>query len=113
MGQLLRLARRVGEELTFEASGEALWTRIRERFEDLLTALWQLGALKGASPAQAFDVRCGRDVMTQSDLDAGRVVCVVSFTPAAAIDRIRVHLALAEDGSVVWSDDTTQVEALP
>jgi hypothetical protein len=38
---------------------------------------------------------------------------VVSFTPAAAIDRIRVHLALAEDGSVVWSDDTTQVEALP
>jgi len=113
MGQLLRLARRVGEELAFEASGEALWTRIRERFEDLLTALWQLGALKGASPAQAFDVRCGRDVMTQSDLDAGRVICVVSFTPALAIDRIRVHLALAEDGSVVWSDDTAQVEALP
>jgi hypothetical protein len=112
MGQLLRLARRVGEELAFEPSGERLWTRIRERFADLLTALWQLGALKGATPAQAFDVRCGRDVITQADLDAGRAVCIVSFTPALAIDRIRVHLSLAEDGTIVWSDETGQLESL-
>jgi hypothetical protein len=104
LGQLLRTARSVGATLVFEASGEALWARVRSRFEDMLAGYWQAGALRGASAAEAFSVRCDRSVMTQSDLDAGRVIVLVEFAPQAAIELLRVELALAEDGSVHWQD---------
>lgn len=104
LGQLLRTARIVGATLVFEPSGEALWTRVRSRFEDMLASYWRAGALRGATAAEAFSVRCDRSVMTQSDLDAGRVVVLVQFAPQAAIEHIRIELALAEDGSVNWQD---------
>lgn len=104
LGQLLRTARMVGATLVFETSGEALWARVRSRFEDMLASYWQAGALRGGTAAEAFSVRCDRSVMTQSDLDAGRVIVMVQFAPQAAIEHIRIELALAEDGSVNWQD---------
>lgn len=104
LGQLLRTARQVGETLVFEPAGEALWARLQGRFEQVLTRYWQAGALRGASAAEAFDVRCDRSTMTQNDLDHGRVVVQLSFVPQAGIERIRVALALAEDGGVRWAD---------
>ena len=112
LGQLLRTARQVGETLVFEPSGEALWGRVRSRFEQILERYWQAGALRGASPQQAFEVRCDRSLMSQSDLDQGRVVVLVSFVPQAGIERIRVALALAEDGGVSWSDAAAAEESV-
>lgn len=82
----------------FDASGEQLWAGIRTRVEQVLLALWRDGALRGASPADAFDVRCDRTTMTQVDLDAGRAVALVRFDPAAPIDTITVVLALDAAG---------------
>jgi hypothetical protein len=104
MGQLLRLARRTGEAFSFEAAGDALFARIRGRFEDLLTQLWQRGALSGARPGEAFTVRCDRTLMTQNDLDNGRVICAIEFAPAYSIERLRVELWLGESGSVGWRE---------
>jgi phage tail sheath protein FI len=102
----------VGETLVFEPSGEALWARVRSRFEQVLERYWRAGALRGATPQQAFEVRCDRSLMSQSDLDQGRVVVLVSFVPQAGIERIRVALALAEDGGVSWSDAAAAEESL-
>ena len=104
LGQLLRTARQVGETLVFEPSGEALWARVRSRFEDMLTRYWQAGALRGATAAEAFSVICDRSVMSQNDLDNGRVIVLVSFVPQLSIERLRVALSLAEDGSVSLAD---------
>ena len=104
LGQLLRTARQVGETLVFEPSGEALWTTLRSRFEDMLSRYWQAGALRGTTPAEAFSVVCDRSVMSQNDLDNGRVVVRISFAPQASIERLRVTLSLAEDGSVALDD---------
>jgi hypothetical protein len=109
MGQLLRLARRTGEAFAFEAAGEALFARIRSRFEDLLTRLWQRGALRGQRPNEAFTVRCDRSLMTQGDLDNGRVICAIEFAPAYSIERLRVELLLGESGSVAWRE----IEEIP
>jgi len=49
-------------------------------------------------------VRCDRGTTTQNDIDGGRVVVQVEFAPQAAIESVRVSLALAEDGSVHWQD---------
>lgn len=113
IGQLLRSARELGETLVFEPSGEALWARIRSRFEGLLTRWWQIGALGGASAAEAFDLQCDRGTMSRNDLDNGRVVVLVTFRPAGSIERIRVALALTEDGRVGLEAADAVLEATP
>jgi phage tail sheath protein FI len=97
---IARAARRLGNELTFDASGEMLWARVREALNDLLTGLFQSGALRGASPAEAFHVRCDRTTMTQTDIDAGRLIAEVRFDAAAPIERIRVLLSLDDAGQL-------------
>ncbi len=95
---LLRAAARIGSEVVFENSGEALWRVLEDRMAALLLGLYQLGALRGARPADAFDVRCDRSTMSQSDLDNGRAVVEVNLQPAAPVERITVALALDAGG---------------
>jgi phage tail sheath protein FI len=61
----------------FEPNGELLWANIRETVESFLYGEWRSGALLGTSPKEAFFVRCDRSTMTQSDLDNGRLVCLI------------------------------------
>ncbi len=97
---IVRAARRLGEELTFESSGERLWTRLRERLEGLFLGLLQAGALRGSTPTEAFQVRCDRSTMSQNDIDNGRVIARIQFVAAAPIEQITVVLALDEGGQV-------------
>lgn len=98
MGAVLRAARRTGETALFEASGPMLWRRIERSLEALLTAFWREGGLGGASPAEAFSVRCDRSTMSQNDLDNGRLRAEVSILPVAAVERITVVLDLTGGG---------------
>ena len=61
----------------FENNGERLWANIRETVEAFLYNEWISGNLLGASPKEAFFVRCDRSTMTQNDLDNGRLICLV------------------------------------
>lgn len=97
---LVRAARLLGETLVFEPSGPLLWRRLREQMEHLLRGLWRQGALRGDAPGDAFQVRCDRSTMTQQDLDQGRLIAEVTFTPTVSIEQIQVVLALAEGGQV-------------
>jgi hypothetical protein len=98
IGAVLRAARRVGESALFEASGPALWARVRRSMEHTLTAFWREGGLGGASAAEAFSVRCDRSTMSQNDLDSGRLRVEVSVLPVAAVERITVVLELTGGG---------------
>jgi hypothetical protein len=91
---VVRAARRLGEELIFESSDEQLWARMRAQLEGLLLMLYRAGALRGANPSEAFQVRCDRTTMTQTDVDAGRVIAHVQFEVAAPIEQITIVLAL-------------------
>jgi phage tail sheath protein FI len=63
----------------FEPNGEALWANIRQSLSEFLYNEWRNGALLGASPKEAFFVRCDRSTMTQSDLDNGRLICEIGI----------------------------------
>ena len=67
--------------------------------EQLLTAFWREGGLGGASPDEAFSVRCDRGTMNQNDLDNGRLRVEVSVLPLAAVERISVVLDLTGGGA--------------
>ena len=61
----------------FEANDERLWANIRSTISDFLYNEWVKGALAGATPKEAFFVRCDRSTMTQNDLENGRLVCLI------------------------------------
>jgi hypothetical protein len=96
---ICRAARRLGEEVIFELNGENLWARMQNFLQELLTRLWQLNALEGKTPGDAFSVRCDRSTMTQNDLDNGRLVAEVMFNAAGRIELIHVTLALETSGA--------------
>ncbi|MGK3998393.1 phage tail sheath C-terminal domain-containing protein [Sorangium sp. So ce1024] len=98
VGLLLRACRRAGEDAVFEASNERTWAALRDRIRGLLLSLWQLGALRGSTPAEALQVDCDRSTMSQQDLDEGRLVVRVQMQPAAPVERIAVVLALQDGG---------------
>ena len=65
----------------FEPNNSRLWKNIRQTVEDFLLTCWKDGALMGATPEEAFFVRCDRTTMTQNDLDNGRLICLVGLAP--------------------------------
>lgn len=97
---IVRAARRLGEEVLFEPSGDRLWSQLRDQLNTLLLALLQSGALRGATPEDAFLVRCDRSTMTSSDLENGRLIAEIQFTPAVPIEQITIVLAMDEGGQV-------------
>ncbi|HJZ83077.1 MAG TPA: hypothetical protein VKD91_22100, partial [Pyrinomonadaceae bacterium] len=97
---IVRAARRLGEESTFEPSGEELWARIRDRLSIMLGGVFAEGGLGGNSAEEAFQVRCDRSTMSQNDIDNGRVVAEIRFQAAGSIEQITIVLALDEGGEV-------------
>ncbi|MBW4484544.1 MAG: phage tail sheath subtilisin-like domain-containing protein [Tildeniella torsiva UHER 1998/13D] len=61
----------------FEPNGTRLWTNVRDTIAAFLYNEWITGALLGATPQEAFFVRCDRSTMTQNDLDNGRLICLI------------------------------------
>lgn len=100
IGIILRAARWLGQERLFEPSGPALWAGIKSDFDGFMEELRRLGALAGASPQDAYDVRCDATTMSQNDIDAGRVIVTVAFTAAQPIERVSVTLSLKDDGNL-------------
>lgn len=69
----------------FEPNGPLLWSNITDTVNAFLYNEWRSGALLGATPEEAFFVRCDRSTMTQADIDNGRLVCeigVAAIKPA-------------------------------
>jgi hypothetical protein len=96
-----RAARHMGQSAIFESNGPALWGRVQRTLQNLMTRLWSLNALDGATAGDAFTVRCDRGTMTQNDLDNARLVAIITFTPASTIEVIRVKLAMETSGTSV------------
>ena len=103
VGVILRSARVLGEDMVFESNGPRLWARVQSSLQRLMMQLWRLNALDGATIADAFSVRCDRSTMTQSDLDAGRLVANITFNAASTIELIRVTLELETSGTSAQS----------
>jgi hypothetical protein len=94
MALLVRAARRLGHSALFEPSGEMLWRDLEMQIGILLTSIHAAGGLAGRAASEGFSVRCDRSTMTQADIDNGRLIAAVSFSPALPIERIAITLPL-------------------
>jgi phage tail sheath protein FI len=67
--------------VVFEPNDEPLWARIRQSVSRFLLTQWRIGALQGATAAEAFYVACDRSTMTPDDIDNGRLICEIGIAP--------------------------------
>ena len=67
--------------VVFEPNDEPLWAQIRLNIGAFLQTLFRQGAFQGASPREAYFVKCDRETTTQNDIDRGVVNIVVGFAP--------------------------------
>jgi phage tail sheath protein FI len=80
-----------------EADDTALWLKARRSIEDYLERVWRDGGLEGTRAEDAYFVRCDGSTMTQADVDAGLLVCLVGVAPVkpAEFATFRVSLLTA------------------
>ena len=69
--------------LALRGLAEKLAARIRQPVEpvSLLHSSGVPAEKLGGTPAEAYFVRCDRSTMSQSDLDNGRMVCLIGVAP--------------------------------
>lgn len=65
----------------FENNGRTLWSNVQSTIKDFLFNEWKEDRLAGATPDEAFFVRCDRSTMTQNDIDNGRMICLIGVAP--------------------------------
>jgi phage tail sheath protein FI len=74
------------------SNDEELWARVRDTATNLLSPYWRDGELKGSKPEDAFYVRCGRETMTQQDVNDGRLIVEVGIAPVAPAEFVIVTI---------------------
>jgi Bacteriophage tail sheath protein len=65
----------------FEPNDEPLWGKLRLECASFLHSLFRAGAFPGRTADEAYFVRCGRDTMTEDDIDNGRLRILVGIAP--------------------------------
>ncbi len=91
----LTLARWIDRNMgwaAFEANTPRLWIRIQRELNVYLGQLWRAGALKGASAAEAFYVKCDSETNPAEERDLGRVTTEVGLAPASPAEFVVVRI---------------------
>ncbi|MGW1194845.1 phage tail sheath family protein [Streptomyces sp. NPDC002536] len=65
----------------FEPNEERLWSTIRRNVAAFLTNEWRSGALFGATPEEAFYVKCDAETNPPEVIDSGQVICEIGVAP--------------------------------
>ena len=60
--------------VVFEPNAPELWSKVRRNVTAFLTTVWASGALLGATPEQAFYVRCDESTNPEAVRDLGQLV---------------------------------------
>jgi uncharacterized protein len=78
--------------VVFEPNDEPLWAKVRQVVGDFLRRVWRDGALAGATPEQAFFVKCDHTTMTQDDIDNGRLIMIVGIAPVKPAEFVIIRI---------------------
>jgi len=84
--------------LTFEPNNPRLWKEVDRTVRAFLEQLYRAGMLDGASPADAYSVRCDATTNPPSDVDTGRVVCQIGIQPPYPAEFVIVRIGVTRSG---------------
>ncbi len=78
--------------MAFEPNDEPTWARIRLEAGAFLQGLFLQGAFQGATPEQAYFVKCDGTTTTAADRDAGVVNILVGFAPLRPAEFVIIQI---------------------
>jgi Bacteriophage tail sheath protein len=77
---------------SFEPNAEPLWQQVRLTVETFLQSLFVQGALIGATPREAYFVKCGPDTMTADEIGQGLLNVEIGFAPQRPAEFVVIKL---------------------
>jgi len=77
----------------FEPNDERLWSTLRINASSFLRRVWRDGALFGASPDQAFFVKCDAETNPPEVIEAGQVICEIGIAPVKPAEFVIFRLS--------------------
>jgi len=78
--------------VVFEPNDEPLWAQIRLNVGAFMHNLFRQGAFQGATPKDAYFVKCDKETTTQNDINLGIVNIVVGFAPLKPAEFVIIKL---------------------
>ena len=83
----------------FEPNDERLWIALRVAATNFLTRIWRDGALFGATPDQAFFVKCDAETNPPDLVEAGQVTVTIGIAPVKPAEFVVFQISQFQPGS--------------
>jgi uncharacterized protein len=77
----------------FEPNDTELWDRIRINITAFMLGLFRQGAFQGATPEEAFLIKCDRETNPQELVDQGIVTAQVAFAPLKPAEFVVIEIS--------------------
>jgi hypothetical protein len=85
--------------VVFEPNEPRLWGRVRRDVGAFLTTVWRDGALFGASPDQAFYVKCDEELNPPESRDLGRLIIEIGLAPVKPAEFVIFRISQWQPGA--------------
>ncbi|MGQ9683352.1 MAG: phage tail sheath family protein [Anaerolineae bacterium] len=79
--------------VVFEPNDQDLWARIRRDISAFLRMVWRSGALFGATPEEAFYVKCDAELNPPEVRDAGQLIIEIGMAPTKPAEFVIVRIS--------------------
>ena len=87
--------------VVFEPNDMELWARVRRTITAFLLGVWRGGALFGATPEEAFYVKCDAETNPPESVDTGYLVCEIGIAPVKPAEFVVFRIAQYSGGASV------------
>jgi phage tail sheath protein FI len=77
----------------FEPNDQRLWASLQINVSNFLQRLWRDGALFGATPGEAYYVKCDAETNPPEVIEAGQVVCEIGIAPVKPAEFVIFRLS--------------------
>ena len=89
--------------IVFEPNDLDLWQRVKRTITAFLIGMWRQGALLGATPEQAFYVKCDEETNPPESIDEGKLVVEIGIAPVKPAEFVIFRISQWQGGA-----DTTE-----
>jgi hypothetical protein len=87
--------------IVFEPNDRTLWKHVRRDIGAFLTRVWRDGALFGATPEEAFFVKCDEETNPPDVIDAGQLIAQVGIAPVKPAEFVVFQVMQSAAGAEV------------
>ena len=87
--------------VVFEPNDLKLWQRVKRTINAFLLRTWRDGALFGATPEEAFYVKCDAETNPPESIDAGELTVEIGIAPVKPAEFVVIRIAQFSGGAAV------------